>query len=780
MGEPLEDLRVIDLTADRGAFAGRLFADLGAEVVRVDWELDGRARSSWRAVAGVDLGAFVRSAGTEIVRLEPRSEDDRAIVDGLLAGADVALVSRAAHDAWGTPDEMVAAHPHLVVASNSPFGLDGPCADWSTTELVEQAMAGFVHRAGVPELPPVSAPGRMAEDMGAVVSVLGALLAHVDVRAGGPGQVVDASSVFALAQCTDMSLPLWSLIGAVATRNGAGSYPLYECTDGLARIVLPMSPGEWRSLIAWLGSPPEWAGGDWDLPLLGPSARAAIDERLPARFASGTREELATQGDAAGVRITPVFAPSEVLGNEHVRARGTFGDVEVADGVRGRLAASVFAFDGVRRSPRPPRVVDSPPSWTARPAPRRRAIDARPLAGVRVLEIGTGVASPEGARMFAEWGADVIKIESSKRPDFQRTVMGGTMNPAFSTVGRGKRAFDVDLSTDDGLELVLDLVGEADVLVENNAAGVLERLGLGWDVLHARNPRLVLVGTQLCGDRGPWATKKGYGPSARALGGLTWLWAHGPDAPRGVMTIHPDHLAGRLVAIAAMSGLRERERTGIGRRVDIAQFEAVIALLAEHMLHESIAPGAAVPTGNVDPRHAPWGVHRCLPVADGPAAGSETWFALCVRDDEDWREVRSVAGGVLDDVAWDLEADRVADRDRLDLAVGRWIAGLDGAELEQRLQAAGVPAARLLHPALLVDQPQYVARGWPVAVEQPGSGPLLLEGPAFEGSVMGRPSEAPAPVLGADTDAICIDVLGLAPDRVAELRVTGVLGPVAG
>ena len=768
----LGDLRVVDLTADRGTFAARLLADLGAEVVHVDWGHATRGRGSAREVDGVDLGAFVRTAGTDVLDLDPREPSARTELDRLLDGADIVLVSDATIEGWGTAASLQSAHPHLVVASNTPLGLDGPCASWATTELIEQAMAGFIYRAGVPELPPVAAPGRMAEDLGAVVTVLGALLALVGVRRGGPGQVVDVSSVLCLAHCTDMSLPLFSRFGVVASRNGAGAYPLYECTDGLARIVLPMSPGEWRSLIAWLGSPPEWTGGEWDQPMLGPAARAEIDARLPAMFAAGTREELAAQGDVAGVRITPVLSPAEVLDNEHTDARATFTPIDLVPGVTGRVAAPVFAVDGRRSPARAPRRLGRPPTWSPRPAPLEAESTQRPLAGLRMLEIGTGVASPEGGRMFAEWGADVIKIESSTRPDFQRTVMGGTMNPAFATVARGKRAFDVDLTTDDGLSLVRSLVAQSDVLVENNAAGVLGRLGLGWDVLHEINPRLVLVSTQLYGDRGPWASKKGYGPSARAVGGLTWLWAHGIDAPRGVMTIHPDHLAGRLVAIAALAGLRERDRTGSGRRIDIAQFEAVIALLADAYLHESIEPGAAVPRGNVDPRHAPWGVHRCRDEDDGV----ESWLALCIRDDDDWRAFVGVVDG-FDRPEWEHERGRVADRGAIDDAVSTWMRDRPAIEVEAALQRASVPASRLLHPRLLVEHPQYVARGWPAPVEQPGDGPTLLEGPALHGSAMGAPSVAPAPLLGADTDAICRDLLGLDEGRIGALRAAGVLGP---
>ena len=769
MGELLDDLRVVDLTGGHGRLAARIFADLGAQVLRLEGAPPDREGGSWRVVDGVDLGAFVRSAGVDIVESDPGSTVDRDALDTLLGGADVALVS---DDTWGDPESLVDDHPHLAVVVFTACGRVGAAA-WPTTELVEQAMAGFMIRAGVPELPPVSAPGRMADDMGAVLGVLGALVALVEVADGAPGQVVDVSSVLALAHCTDMSLPLWSTLGMAPQRVGAGSYPLYECTDGLARLVLPMSSGEWRSLITWLGSPAEWTGGEWDEPMLGPAARAAILERLPAMFAAGTREELAAQGDRLGVRITPVLTPAEVLGSEHVAARDTFAEVEVTGAVSGRLVASPVSVEGERPAPRPARRIDDLPTWSVRPAPTSdRTGRSRPLEGLRVLEIGTGVAAPEGARMLAEWGAEVIKIESSARPDFQRTVLGGTINPAYVTVGRGKRSFDVDLTTEEGRALVLDLVAIADVLVENNATGVMERLGLGWDVLRERNPRLVMVGTQLYGARGPWAAKKGYGPSARAIGGLTWLWAHGPDTPRGVMTIHPDHLAGRLVAISALAGLRQRARTGSGTRIDLAQFEAVILFLAEHYLHESIEPGAAQPMGTIDPRHAPWGVYRCR----DDEGGIEAWVAICVRDDADWESLCRIAPDEFAVDAWACEATRVGERSAVDAAVTRWVASRDARSIERQLVDAGVPASRLLHPRLLADHPVYRHWGWPAPIEQPGIGPLLLEGAALEGSRMGRPSVRPAPLLGADTDAIAISLLGLDPPRVAELRAAGVLG----
>jgi crotonobetainyl-CoA:carnitine CoA-transferase CaiB-like acyl-CoA transferase len=433
--------------------------------------------------------------------------------------------------------------------------------------------------------------------------------------------------------------------------------------------------------------------------------------------------------------------------------------------------AGVHALDGARCEVRgPAEPLGAPPAWPARPAPDRPGGGtALPLRGVRVLEVGTGVAAPEAGRVLGEWGAEVIKVESHARPDFQRMVMGGEMNPAFSTVARTKLGLAADLATEAGRQLVRDLLPSVDVVLENNATGVIDRLGLGWDVLRAANPRIVLVGSQLYGDRGPWATRKGYGPSARAVGGLTWLWAHAPDAPRGVMTIHPDHLAGRLCALAALAGLRRRDRTGEGCRLDVAQFEAVALLLGDLLLAESLDPGSAVPTGNRSASHAPWNLFRC---ADDGAA--ESWLALTVTDDRMWQALLSAAeGAVPDREAWRSERDRLADAESVEAAVGSWLARLDAADAEARLQEAGVAAGVVVHARLQTTHPLYVGRGYPVPVDQPGSGPLLLEGPAFTGTRMGRPRCGPAPAIGEHTATLCRDLLGLDDEDLAALVEAG-------
>ena len=232
----LDGVRVVDLTDGFGALTARVLGDLGAEVVRVERPGGGvGVTRAPRTADGIGLHHAYRNAGKTIVEVDEAGADGRARVDALIGGARVVVVSSRG---WGggdggfAPTALSARHPHAVVTSLTPYGLTGPAAGWCATELVAQAMAGVVFRAGVPELPPVSAPGSYCEDVGAVTAALATVLALFQARGDGAGQLLDVSAVLALAQCTDTALPLWSLLQNDQTRLGAGLYPLSRAATG--------------------------------------------------------------------------------------------------------------------------------------------------------------------------------------------------------------------------------------------------------------------------------------------------------------------------------------------------------------------------------------------------------------------------------------------------------------------------------------------------------------------------------------------------------------------
>ncbi|MGH2603416.1 MAG: CaiB/BaiF CoA transferase family protein, partial [Dehalococcoidia bacterium] len=410
-----------------------------------------------------------------------------------------------------------------------------------------------------------------------------------------------------------------------------------------------------------------------------------------------------------------------------------------------------------------------------------------PFAGLRVLDFGIGGVGVEVGRLFAEYGADVIKVESGNAPDFIRVVGGGMMSPAFASSSRSKRALSVNLRTAKGQEILRRLVRLSDVVIENSGVGVMERLGCGYEALRAINPRIVMISSQIAGRTGPWRHWTGYGPSTHPLSGLSVLWNYPDgsallpsaalragttgttDRPGGSQNIYPDHLTGRLGAFIGVAALLRRERTGAGGHVDAAQFEIPLGLLGETYLAESLSPGAATPPGNRSERGAPWGVYPC--------AGDDAWCAITVTDDGQWQQLRALMG----DPAWMQQPDyrtaagRIANRDEIDEQFAVWTAARDAWDLMKLLQGKGIPAGVVQSPADQMSDPHLTARTYHRPIEQPPYGTLVLEGPAFRGTALPEPIIRPAAAIGEHTRAICLELLEMSNGEVDALIAEGVL-----
>jgi crotonobetainyl-CoA:carnitine CoA-transferase CaiB-like acyl-CoA transferase len=391
-----------------------------------------------------------------------------------------------------------------------------------------------------------------------------------------------------------------------------------------------------------------------------------------------------------------------------------------------------------------------------------------PLVGLRVADFGHGGVGVEAGRLFAEYGADVIKIESRAYPDFIRLVGGSEMSPSFASSSRSKRSFGVNIKTPKGLETIKRLLAECDVVIENNSTGTMADLGLDYETLRSINPRLVMVSSQLMGSTGPWSDWLGYGPSTRPAGGMTWLWNF-PEGgePPGAGVIFPDHLVGRVCAMGAMAGLVARQSSGSGAHFEAAQVETVLTCMAQYFLAESLAPGTVHPLGNRRERGAPWGVYQC--------AGDERWIVICIRNDEDWAGLRKAVGDVLSDTSWDNVEGRRAAHDAIDAVLTEWLSSRSDREAMEILQSFGVPAGMMNYASDEPNDPHLQFRGYLAEIDQPGVGPMILEGPAFQASAMDRPFIGPAPELGGNTREIATGLLGLSPEETEELIQAGVL-----
>ncbi|HEV8298345.1 MAG TPA: CoA transferase [Acidimicrobiales bacterium] len=360
----LDDVRVVDLSVARGQLCARVLADLGADVVRV-------------VAADADpptLSNVYRNANKRVLTLDLHDARARDRLHELLRGADLLVESfdpgeLAAIDDALDPVALATRYPHLVVTSITAFGLTGPYRDHASSELVLQAVGGSLFRAGSAARPPCAAPGSYASDIAGATAALGSLLALRQARASGRGQHIDVAAIEALAHCTDWALPLWSVLGTDQQRAGAPLYPLFPCADGLVRLVLPMTMRDWWSLYHWLDAP-ELAGRTPTFPGMPVEERQFVCDLVARAFAGRTRMDLTRAALDAGVAVTPVLLPGEVLTNEHAVSRGLGIDIGLPDGRRGLAPAGFYSVDGERAGIRTPATpITAAPDWTPRPAP---------------------------------------------------------------------------------------------------------------------------------------------------------------------------------------------------------------------------------------------------------------------------------------------------------------------------------------------------------------------------------------------------------------------------
>ena len=803
---PLTGIRVIDLAVDRGELCGRLLSDLGAEVILVE-PPDG---SPSRGLPPLDpltpehsLFFTMRNCGKRSIVLDLDAAEGKERLEALLASADVlidssepgahAATSRAELDA----ETLSARHPHLVVASVTAYGRTGPYAGRDVPGSVIDATSGMCWKAGLPEREPLMPPGNISGDVAGLVAAFAIICALIQRLDHGAGQLIDVSANEAAAQITDWSLSNSSksmVAGVEPMEVRAGPGPVYTilaAADGFVRLVV-LSPRQWHAIRAWLGEPDYLQDPEYD----GFIARfmiadAVLNPLYEELFSTMTMEEVAEEAQRRGIVATPILRPGEVINNEHFEARKTFDRVPLSTGGLMSLPSGWMEIDGERVGPtgRPPHLgehtnevlaaldtaasaePDGPVAWP--PAPESAPEPALPLAGVRVADFGHGGVGVEISRMLAEYGADVIKVESRTYPDFIRVVLGGEMSPSFASSSRSKRGLGINAKTEEGRRMLLDLaagVGGAarfDVVVENGSTGVMDELGLGYRDFSTANPDVVMVSSQLMGSSGPWSAWRGYGPNTQVTGGMTHLWDYSDvDRPSGSQSIFPDHWAGRMGALAAVAAVLGR-RLGVmagGCHAEVCQVEQVVGVMGDLLARESLKPGSVRPQGNRRDRGAPWGFFRC--------EGEDQWVAICCRDDAEWAALADLAG-VDDSTLATLESRRERE-DEAEEAVSAWTRTLSKHAVTGACLAAGVPAGPMLTSSQQLQDPHLAARGYLVELDQPPIGAMTFEGPAFAATGMADADIRPAPGLGEHTHEIVAE-LGLDEAAIEDLIARGIL-----
>ncbi|MGB0996987.1 MAG: CaiB/BaiF CoA transferase family protein [Pseudomonadales bacterium] len=407
--------------------------------------------------------------------------------------------------------------------------------------------------------------------------------------------------------------------------------------------------------------------------------------------------------------------------------------------------------------------------------------DQRPFAGLRVLDFTHVLAGPFATRILADMGADVVKINSS-----QRAV--GTQDPRhpyYLMWNRNKRALALNLATDEGKEVAHALCQQADLVIDNFSAGVLDRWGIGYQAIHAVNKRAIYVQMSGMGDGGPWSKFVTYAPTIHALAGLTHTTGVAGREDIGIGFSYNDHQAGLHGAVAVLAALEQRNRTGVGHRVDISQFEVGVSFLGPALLDYFGNGNAARPVGNDLPYDtaAPHGCYPCRADSDNPnniPGLGERWIAIACMTDQQWIALQTVMGNPQWAAAAQLEhaEGRVANKNLIEEELSAWTAQQDAYDLMQRCQSAGVPAGVVQDGADLVERDPQLAQGnFLQALDDvhPELGPTWIDKLPIHFAATPCEHYHRVRAIGEDNAEVLKDWLSMSSEQVAEKEQQGTL-----
>jgi benzylsuccinate CoA-transferase BbsF subunit len=399
-----------------------------------------------------------------------------------------------------------------------------------------------------------------------------------------------------------------------------------------------------------------------------------------------------------------------------------------------------------------------------------------PLDGIHVLDLSWVMVGPASARYLADAGADVIKLESSKRIDPVRTLgpfkdgkTGAERSVSYHNLNAGKRCIAIDIRHPKGREIALRLGQWADVVVESFTPGVLDTLQLGYSEFIRVNPRVIMASTSLLGQTGPDGPgTSGVGTMGAAMSGATCQIGWPDRAPEGPFGPWTDAVTPRFIVASILAALHRRARTGRGCYIDVAQAEAGIQFMMPAYF-ESAANGTPPERRGAagSPVRAAQGLYPC--------SGEDRWIAIDASRPADWEALRGVVGDLLRAPVFDRIVGRMRNREEIDRRIAGWTRGQDAAAVERRLQAAGVPVHIVSHADDLLADDDLKHAGHFKPIDDAVIGAAVIEGPRFALERTPLPATGRGPRIGEHTGEVLARVLGMSDPEIAELREAGVL-----
>jgi crotonobetainyl-CoA:carnitine CoA-transferase CaiB-like acyl-CoA transferase len=697
----LKNIRVLDLADEKGSFCSRLLADLGAVVIKLEPSGGDPSRKSHpyrffydnlnKRGFSADLKS---SAGEATFRDLVRKSD--VLVETFHPGSPESI-------RFG-PQRLRRLNPGIVHLSITPFGRTGPRRTWRSSDAVASACGGQMHVCGRRSGLPVDLFGRQSLYTASLFGAV-AILIHLRKRAStGGGAHIDLSLQEAVASTLDRVLVDYFQEGRIAGRgeeDRGDGFATLPSVDG--HLLLPILRS-WETLVELMASE-GCAGNLLEENWREPSYREEHLERVAKTVGEWTRRhpkrELMQLGQAMRFPWASVEPVEEVLKNPQLESRGFFFRTAYPGGPCIAVPGLPYKFSSFQPPPpmpaapadrQDPGILEIP----ARPVKKERRqdrISCAPesiLKNVRVLDLTRMLSGPYTTRILADFGADVIKIRPKRAGGAEREDTA-----YFRTWNRNKKSLYLDFDESGAKESFLGLVADADIVIENFSPRVMVNWRLDYETLRAVSPGLVMVSISATGQSGPWKDFVGFAPTFHALSGLIDGTSAGVNPPAEIGHAYGDVVAGLYAALATLSALEYRDRTGEGQHVDLSALEAVCTLLGPEFIGRQLDSG---PGSNRD-----YGIYRC--------AGEDRWCVISIENEEQARMLAEIAGSL----------------ERTDTEIGRWTSGQNAESVVQRLQDAGIAAGVVQNAMDLARDPQLAARRFFLSLPDPVFGKITSD-----------------------------------------------------
>ncbi|WP_231987027.1 CaiB/BaiF CoA-transferase family protein [Mycobacterium sp. E1386] len=792
---PLAGYTVVELsTGIAGAYCTKLLADGGADVVKVE-PPGGHPLRSWSASGAVippggdgALFSFLAGSKRSIVA-DSRLDVDVELVDRLLAAADAVVWSAGSEVAQRpefAPAAMHRRHPHLTVMSITPFGLEGPWRDRAATEFTLQAWSGGIVGLGRGEADraPVFVGGQVGEYLAGAFASAAMLASRHGSSGDGPGEIIDLSMLETqILSLTYYPVTYFEMLGRPWRDARRVTVPGVACAkDGLVDVGCGTAQ-QWFDLCAMVGHP-EWIDEDSALTI---TEQATLNaDEIYAWFESNTVDEIRELATAFRIPNAPVANGANIASLDQFRERGSF--VENPGGRFQQPSHPYRMTPALLRRPQPaPRLGEHTAQYrtadlTPRPLPSGDGSQL-PLSGIRVLDMTTFWAGPCCTHLLAMLGAEVIHVESTRRPDGTRLIAGVPVtenqwwekSPIFAALNTNKKGLTLDLQSPRGRDLLRRLIATCDVVVENFTPRVLDQMGLDFTAVQSIKPDVVMVRMPGFGLEGPWRDNPAFAYVIEAASGLTWLTGYADRTPYDPYSIG-DPNAGVHAVNAVLLALEHRRRSGKGVFVEAAMVDAALSIAAEQVIEYSAYGALLERAGNRGPTAVPQNLYRSNDIDE--FGRLDSWVAIAVSTDQQWKGLCAAIGSPswARDPKLATARGRKEHEDAIDERLAAWCAGRGRDEIVATLWGAGVPVAKVMQPHRQTELEQLTFRGFFEEVDHPVNGPARLS------TVPMRLSAGPskfhtqhAPLLGQHNHELLAE-LGLSGSEIAALEADGVIG----